>query len=83
MRTYLQKKYKNSVINFIKNGENSFSPDSKKYLIVKNISGKGTFVKKDLTHFAELGLAVQVNGSDYLEPLVGENKKYYRFSHEN
>ena len=77
MKTYIQKKYGHSVINFIKTGKDSFTPDSKKYLIVKAITDKGSFDRyekkciftiTDLANFAKLGLAIQVNGNDYLEP---------------
>ena len=70
MKTYIQKKYGHSVINFIKTGKDSFTPDSKKYFIVKAITDKSVdeFTITDLANFAELGLAIQVNGNDYLEP---------------
>lgn len=68
MKTFLEKTHGVSLINFIKNGKNSFSPDIKKYSIIKTISGKSNFTLNDLRNFSKLGLAIQVNGNDFIEP---------------
>ena len=54
MKTYIQKKYGHSVINFIKTGKDSFTPDYKKFNIINAITNKSVdeYTITDLANFA-------------------------------
>ena len=69
MKTFLEKKYK-YIIDFTKNGKNYFSPKNIQKYSLKwyALKGKSNFTLKDLRDISKLGIAIQVNGNDFIEP---------------
>lgn len=69
MKTFLEIKHGKSLVNFIKKG-NTYTPDVTKFIFIRAITGRGVFTKLDLSNFSNIGLAVQVDGHDYLAPHI-------------